>query len=267
MKTGLTAGLDIGSRSAKAVIFDGGKAGKGILASSRIDTGARPTTAGQRALAEALAQSGLKRSLLGRIVATGYGRVAMAEADQIITELSCHARGVHFLDPAIAMVIDIGGQDCKAIHLDANGALLDFAMNDRCAAGTGRFMESAARVLETDIDTLGQAALTAVRTCQINSTCAVFAESEIISLIAAGEELAAIGSGLCRSFAGRVANLARRIGIRSPVALVGGGAKNPGMRQSLAAELGLTFAPLPIDPQLVGALGAAVIAAEAPGPA
>jgi predicted CoA-substrate-specific enzyme activase len=230
-----------------------------------MDTGARPMTAGQRVLGEALAHCGLRRSDLARIVATGYGRVALEDADQVVTELSCHARGVHFLDPAIAMVVDIGGQDSKAIHLDAQGALLDFVMNDRCAAGTGRFLESAARVLETDIDSLGRAALTATRSCRISSTCAVFAESEIISLIAAGEKLAAIGAGLCRSFAGRLANLVRRIGIRPPVALVGGGAKNPGMRRALATELGVDFAPLAIDPQLVGALGAAVIASDAPG--
>jgi predicted CoA-substrate-specific enzyme activase len=265
VKSGLTAGVDIGSRSAKAVILGQHGESTGIVSNCMVDTGARPAAAGQRALGEALDQGGLKHSDLDHIVATGYGRVALAEADQVVTELSCHARGVRFLDPAIAMVIDIGGQDSKAIHLDAQGGLLDFVMNDRCAAGTGRFLESAARVLETDIDTLGRAAKTATGACRISSTCAVFAESEIISLIAAGEDLAVIGSGLCRSLAGRLANLARRIGIRPPVALVGGGAKNPGMRCALAAKLGVEFAPLSIDPQLVGALGAAVIAADAPG--
>ncbi|MEJ2640237.1 MAG: acyl-CoA dehydratase activase [Desulfosarcinaceae bacterium] len=256
----LTAGVDIGSRTAKALVLEGGR----ILATCLVDTGARPTGAGRRALEEALARCGSKQTDLDAIVATGYGRVSLTEADRIVTELSCHARGVHFLDASIAMVIDIGGQDSKAIHLDPAGALLDFVMNDRCAAGTGRFLESAARVLETDIDTLGSLSAKATRACRINSTCAVFAESEIISLIAAGEKLPVIGAGLCRAFAGRIGNLARRIGIRPPVAVVGGGAKNPGMRRALAAELEIGFAPLAVDPQLVGALGAAVMAAEGP---
>ena len=255
---GLTAGVDIGSRSAKALVIDRGR----IAASCMEDTGARPTEAGQRALAGALARSGCTRRDLSAIVATGYGRIAFPDADRVVTELSCHARGVHFLDPAVAMLIDIGGQDSKAIHLGAGGSLLDFVMNDRCAAGTGRFLETAARVLETDIDTLGTASLESTRACRINSTCAVFAESEIISLIATGEPLPAIGAGLCHSLAGRIGNLARRIGIRQPVALVGGGAKNPGIRKALAAELGVDLTSLEIDPQLVGALGAAVIAAE-----
>jgi (R)-2-hydroxyacyl-CoA dehydratese activating ATPase len=255
---GLTAGVDIGSRSAKALILEDDT----IVASSMLDTGVRPMEAGQTALAGALAKIGRTQADVNAIVATGYGRVTLIVADRVVTELSCHARGVHFLDPSVRMLIDIGGQDSKAIHLGSNGTLLDFVMNDRCAAGTGRFLESAARVLETDIDTLGKVSLDAPRACRINSTCAVFAESEIISLIAAGEELPAIGAGLCQSFAGRIGNLARRIGIRPPIALVGGGAKNAGMRKSLAVELGTDFLPLEIDPQLVGALGAAVIAAE-----
>jgi predicted CoA-substrate-specific enzyme activase len=258
VKGRLNAGVDIGSRSAKALILEDGC----ILATHLVDTGAHPMDAGRRALELALARCGFQRTDLGAIVATGYGRVSLPEADQVVTELSCHARGVHFLDSSIAMVIDIGGQDSKAIHLDPTGALLDFVMNDRCAAGTGRFLESAARVLETDIDTLGTLSTKAPRACPINTTCAVFAESEIIGLIAAGEDLAAIGAGLCQAFAGRIGNLARRIGIKPPVALVGGGAKNPGMRQALAAELGLDFTPIALDPQMVGALGAAVIASE-----
>lgn len=254
----LTAGVDIGSRSAKALILNGGR----IAASCMEDTGAHPMDAGQRVLAGALAQSGYTRMDLSLIVATGYGRIALPDADRVVTELSCHARGAHFLDPSVGMLIDIGGQDSKAIHLGTGGSLLDFVMNDRCAAGTGRFLETAACVLETDIDTLGAVSLGATRACQINSTCAVFAESEIISLIATGESLSAIGAGLCLSFAGRIGNLARRIGIRPPVTLVGGGAKNPGIRKALAAELDVELLSLEIDPQLVGALGAAVIAAE-----
>lgn len=256
--TALTAGVDIGSRSAKALVLSDGH----IAADCMVDTGARPMEAGRKALAGALGKIGGTRVDVEVIVATGYGRVTMEGADRVVTELSCHARGVHFLDPSVGMLIDIGGQDSKAIHLGAGGSLLDFVMNDRCAAGTGRFLESAARVLETDIDTLGEISLDTSRTCQINSTCAVFAESEIIGLIAAGEPLSAISAGLCQAFAGRIANLARRIGIRPPVALVGGGAKNQGLRQALSTELGVDFLPLEIDPQLVGALGAAVIAAE-----
>lgn len=254
----LTAGVDIGSRSAKALILEDDR----IAAYCMVDTGARPMEAGQKALAGALSKIGRTQANMNTIVATGYGRVTMKGADRVITELSCHARGVHFLDPSVGMLIDIGGQDSKAIHLGTGGSLLDFVMNDRCAAGTGRFLESAARVLETDIDTLGEVSLGASRACRINNTCAVFAESEIISLIAAGEPLSAISAGLCHAFARRIGNLARRIGIRPPVALVGGGAKNQGMRQALSTELKVDFLSLEIDPQLVGALGAAAIAAE-----
>ncbi len=249
-------GIDIGSKTTKAILLDG----RTIAAHAILETGINPSGSGEAALEMVLANRGLPRSTVTRIVGTGYGRVRLAAADRTVTELSCHAAGAHFLDPCLRTLVDIGGQDSKAIRLAPDGSLADFVMNDKCAAGTGRFLETAARVLHTDLATLSRSAAEATRACTINSTCAVFAESEIISLLAAGASQADIVAGLYASFAQRIGNLVRRLKVEPPVALVGGVAKNEGLRRALAENLGLAFRPLPIDPQLVGALGAAVIA-------
>jgi (R)-2-hydroxyacyl-CoA dehydratese activating ATPase len=254
----MLAGVDIGSRTTKAVILDDGA----ILAHHIITTGAKPMLAGKIALDAVLKELGLKKKELRCIVATGYGRVRLLEADQVITELTCHARGTYFLDSQIRTVIDIGGQDSKVIRLSPDGSLYDFVMNDKCAAGTGRFLESAATVMEVDLDALSRIALTSVNPCTINSTCAVFAESEIISLLAADMKASDIAAGLYQAFAQRIGNLARRLRVMPPMALVGGGAKSQGLRHALMTNLNADFTELTLDPQLVGALGAAVIAAD-----
>ena len=248
-------GIDIGSRTSKAVVLDKGELVSGVIR----DTGAAPGVAGEAVLRGALERCGGKRRDIARIVGTGYGRVSMPFADHTLTELSCHGMGAHFLNPAVRTVIDIGGQDSKVIRLDADGNMIDFMMNDKCAAGTGRFLEVAARALEVDIDAFGELADEAGAPCEINSMCAVFAESEVISLLASGETRANVAAGLNRSFARRVGALAKRVGVAPPVVFVGGVAKNNALARAICAYLEVELTPLAIDPQLVGALGAAVI--------
>ncbi len=248
-------GIDVGSRTSKVVILDNGR----ILASAIQDTGARPGDTGKRILDAVLQRTGRSSGEIRRIVGTGYGRVSMPFADQTLTELSCHGMGTHFLNPAIRTVIDIGGQDSKVIRLDDEGNMVDFMMNDKCAAGTGRFLEVAARALEVDLDGLSEAALQADAPCEINSMCAVFAESEIISLLASGQRMENIAAGLNRAFAHRLSAMARRVGVNPPVAFVGGVAKNHSLAKEISVCLDVRLTPLEVDPQLVGALGAAVV--------
>lgn len=249
-------GLDIGSRAAKGVMLEDGR----ILSSHILDTGSKPKDIAVSLFDILLAKSNKSREEISYIVGTGYGRVSMSFVDKTLTELSCHAAGAFFLDSSIRTVIDIGGQDSKVIRLDADGGMLDFIMNDKCAAGTGRFMEVAAKALEVDLDDLGKISSLAVNPCEINSMCAVFAESEIISLLAQGIDSADISSGLHKAFARRVGTMAKRIGVVGNVAFVGGVAKNAGLAKEICTYLDVNLVSLPIDPQLMGALGAAVIA-------
>lgn len=234
----------------------------GIVSHSLVATGAQPRAAGEAALERALAGSGGTREDVRCVVGTGYGRVNLPMADRTVTELTCHAKGAHYLNPEVRTVIDIGGQDSKVIHVDHEGNMIDFAMNDKCAAGTGRFLEVMTRALELTLEELGESALQARRPCAITNTCAVFAESEVISLLASGEAKVDIAAGLHRAIAQRVGNMARRLGVLSSVAFVGGVAKNAGVRKALEEFLEIRFVPTELDPQLNGALGAAVLARE-----
>lgn len=250
-------GIDIGSTSAEALILNDER----ILAWSILDTGYSSRRAAELALEAALRQSGLTREQLGRIVATGYGRVAVDFADRQVTEISCYARGIHHLFPQVQTVIDIGGQDSKVVAVGPGGKPLDFAMNDKCAAGTGRFLEVMARVLQLELAELGPCALRARRAAEISSTCTVFAESEVITLVAEGTSREEIAAGLCRSIAKRVSGMARRVGVEPPVAFAGGVAKNVGVVRALQEELGEQLL-VPQEPQIVGALGAALLARD-----
>jgi predicted CoA-substrate-specific enzyme activase len=254
----MVAGLDIGSRTVKAVLMHESK----MLAYKVVDTGSSPKKTGEALLDQLLFEQGAKRESLLFVVGTGYGRVSLTVADHTVTELSCHGRGAHFLNADVRTVIDVGGQDSKVIRIDEYGTLQDFSMNDRCAAGTGRFMEGVARALETDLDSLGTMSESARTPCTINSMCAVFAESEVVSLLAQGHEREDVAAGVFEAFAHRVGNLAKGVGIREKVAFVGGAAKNPGLRKALANYLSIELVPLNIDPQIVGALGAAILAEE-----
>lgn len=252
------AGIDIGSLTTKAVLINNGK----IIGYKIIKTGSYPKQAGEIVFDKVIAKAGCEKKEVKYIVATGYGRVSLPFAGHAVTELTCHARGVRHLDPAIDFIIDIGGQDSKTIKLGKNGNVADFVMNDRCAAGTGRFLTMMAQALEVDMKKFSEFSISSQKPCPINSTCIVFAESEVISLLASGEAKEDIAAGLIQSIAKRVGNMAKRIGTNQNIAFVGGGAKNLGLRKALEEILKINFIPIKVEPQITGALGAAVLACE-----
>lgn len=254
----LYAGIDIGSLSTEAVLLDGdgGVAGFAIVA-----TGASARKACDEALSRALAAAEADASCIAFLVSTGYGRERVASADRRVTEITCHARGVRRLFPEARTVIDIGGQDSKVIRLSRDGKVADFAMNDKCAAGTGRFLEVMARTLEMDLEDLGPCSLRSTKSLAVSSMCTVFAESEVVSLIASGAAPEDIARGIHNAVADRVAALAERVGTAPPAVLTGGVAKNPGARKALEERFGLPLL-VPPEPQITGALGAALIARE-----
>jgi predicted CoA-substrate-specific enzyme activase len=252
-------GVDIGAITAKAAIFSA--AGE-LRASVLILAGYNRAEAAQQVLTLALAQAGLTHDDIGRLVATGYGRVRVPGADQTVTEITCHARGAHWLYPDVGTVIDIGGQDSKGIAVGRGGKVLDFVMNDKCAAGTGRFLEVMAHALQVDLDQFGELASRAGRRARISSTCTVFAESEVVTHIAAGVPREEIIAGLHESIAARVASMVGRIPLRDTVVLTGGVARNGGVVQTLEEKLNRRVF-VPELAQLAGAIGAALIARDA----
>ena len=250
-----TLGIDIGSTASKCVMLADGK---DIVAKSLISVGAG-TSGPQRAIDEVLTSAGKKREDMAYILATGYGRNSLMDfADKQMSELSCHAKGAHFLFPEVHTVIDIGGQDVKVLQIE-NGVMTNFAMNDKCAAGTGRFLDVMARVLEVDVKDLGRLGAMSTKYVGISSTCTVFAESEVISQLAMGTDKCDIINGIHRSVAGRVAGLAHRIGVRDQVVMTGGVAQNQGIVKALQDELGHEIHTSPLT-QYNGALGAALFA-------
>ncbi len=250
-----TLGIDIGSTASKCVMLADGK---DIVAKSLISVGAG-TSGPQRAIDEVLTSAGKKREDMAYILATGYGRNSLMDfADKQMSELSCHAKGAHFLFPEVHTVIDIGGQDVKVLEIE-NGVMTNFAMNDKCAAGTGRFLDVMARVLEVDVKDLGRLGAMSTKYVGISSTCTVFAESEVISQLAMGTDKCDIINGIHRSVAGRVAGLAHRIGVRDQVVMTGGVAQNQGIVKALQDELGHEIHTSPLT-QYNGALGAALFA-------
>ena len=252
------AGIDAGSRAIKIVVYD---AERGRLTGRAMrDQGVRQEELAGEALDGLLAECGMARRDVGRIVATGYGRAALAFADEAITEITCHARGVREQSPEVGTVIDIGGQDSKAIWFDARGAVRDFAMNDRCAAGTGRFLEVLADRLGVGVGELGALAAGSVAPTPISSTCVVFAETEIVGLLAANANPRDIAAGVLKSIATRMASMMGRRA-REPVLLTGGVARVAGMGALLAETLGCPVG-LAEHPEYTGALGAALLAAE-----
>jgi predicted CoA-substrate-specific enzyme activase len=260
MTTGkmLFAGIDIGSLSTDVVLLDryGEIAGSAIVA-----TGASTRKACEEAFAKALAEVGAAPSAVVFTVSTGYGREMAASSDLSVTEITCHARGARFLFPEARTVLDIGGQDSKIIRLNQDGRVADFAMNDKCAAGTGRFLEVMARTLEMDLEEMGPRSLLSRNTVPVSSMCTVFAESEVISLIASGTPPEDIARGIHLAIADRISALAERVGLIAPAVMTGGVAKNPGARKALEGKFGFPLL-VPADPQLAGALGAALIARE-----
>ena len=252
------AGIDAGSRTIKIVLYDAAQ--RQVLGRRLCDQGVRQEALAAEQLDALLAELGLVRHELRRIVATGYGRAALPFVHETITEITCHARGVREVAPEAGTVIDIGGQDSKTIWLDARGAVRDFAMNDRCAAGTGRFLEVLAGRLGVDVRELGAQAATSARPTPISSTCVVFAETEIVGLLAAHADSRDIAAGVLKAIASRMASM---MGGRAkePVLLTGGVARVHGMSDRLAEAIGCPVRIAP-DPEYTGALGAALLAAE-----
>lgn len=248
-------GIDIGSVAAKGILVNGAEQYSVLL-----PTGWSPRSAGEAIIAQLLDLSGLSRSDLNQVVVTGYGRVALQSADQTVTEIKCHARGMAELHPGVRTIVDIGGQDSKVIHVGANGKVLDFAMNDKCAAGTGRFLQVMAHALGMDVSELGDNEAPE-EMITINSMCTVFAESEIIGLLARGASPGGIIAGLHQSVGKRVGTMARRLGIKEIIAFTGGVAINQGVKRALEQEMNCTVI-VPSACQFTGALGAALLACE-----
>lgn len=247
------AGIDIGSITTKAAILSDGK----IVGTKVILTGYNAVEAGRKVFRELLDELEIDEADVKNIVATGYGRNNVAFAQKAITEITCHAAGARFLNSKIKTIIDVGGQDSKVISLDANGHVKDFAMNDKCAAGTGRFLEVMARALEVNLDDFGNFSARAEAPSKISSTCTVFAESEIISLISKGTTRENIIAGIHDAVAARITSMAKRIGISALVMMTGGVAKNGGVVQALEWKIGEKI-HVSDYAQVNGAIGAAV---------
>lgn len=251
-------GIDSGSTSTNAVIMDQDRKLRGFCV---VRTGAKSGDSAQRAFKEVLEKAGLSSEDISWIVSTGYGRVSIPFADENITEISCHGKGAHYFNPKIRTILDIGGQDSKAIRLNENGEVADFVMNDKCAAGTGRFLEMIARTLEVSLDELGAIALTSREKLEITSMCSVFAESEVISLIANNKEKADIADGVCHAIANKATGLLRRVGLEPEFMMTGGVAKNPGVVRAVEEKLGAELF-ICSEPEIVGAVGAALYGLE-----
>jgi predicted CoA-substrate-specific enzyme activase len=248
-------GIDFGSTTAKAVIIDL----DGAIVAARVShMGAVSDQAVKEAVADVLAAAGLAQSDMKRTVSTGYGRRMLDIADKNFTEITCHARGAIAMVPEARLVIDIGGQDSKAIAVDASGLVVQFAMNDRCAAGTGKFLEVLARAMEISLDAMGDTAMQATRELKISSMCATFAETEVISLRAEGNSKPDVLGAVHAAIANRTLGLVSRVGKVGPVVMTGGVARNRAAVHHIERALGLPII-LPADPQVAGALGAALI--------
>ena len=252
-----TLGIDIGSTTSKCVIL---KDGNEIIAKSLIQAGTG-TKGPDEAYQEVLSQAGLTREEISYVMATGYGRNTYDKADGEMSELSCHAKGVFFKKPDCRTIIDIGGQDAKVISLGERGNISNFVMNDKCAAGTGRFLDVMANILQLKVWELETYARKADAPVKISSTCTVFAESEVISQLSKNVELSNLIAGICNSVASRVAALAKRAGVKEKVCMSGGVAQNGGVSDALSRELSVEVTAVE-DAQYMGALGAAIAAYE-----
>ncbi len=252
----LSGGVDVGSVSSQAVIMADGK----LYAYSNMRTGSDSPESARKAMEWALAETGLAVSDIHFVVGTGYGRVNVPFAQRAITEIACHARGANFMyGPAVRTVLDMGGQDCKAIHCDEKGKVVAFLMNDKCAAGTGRGMEVMADLLSVPIEEVGSLSLSvAEEPPPVSSTCVVFAKSEASGLLRAGWPKNRVLAAYCSAMAHRVCSLLDRIGVEKDFAITGGIGKNPGVVSRLEKELGIKALKSELDSQIAGAVGAAL---------
>ena len=253
----LTLGIDIGSTTAKCAVLEDGREFRALTLR---DSGVG-TDGPRAAFEDALKELGISRGEIDCVCATGYGRAAWQDADLRASELTCHCLGGVFVFPGLRTLIDIGGQDAKVVSIDERGSMAEFVMNDKCAAGTGRFLDVMAALLHRPVDSFAEAAARSKSPASISNTCTVFAESEVISQLAAGVPAEDVIAGICRSVATRVGSLARRLDVKAPVCMSGGVAKNAAVREALSEYL-----QVPIlyneRAQLFGAMGAAIYAAN-----
>lgn len=252
-----TLGIDIGSSSSKAVIM---KDGKDVISSAVIQVGTG-TSGPDRVMEKVFEDIDLTPENIRFTVATGYGRFSVEKADKQISEISCHAKGIFFLHPEARTIIDIGGQDAKAIRLDAKGNIGQFVMNDKCAAGTGRFLDVMSRVLEIPLSEMGNVHFDATEWAFVSSTCTVFAESEVISLLSQGVSRENIVAGVHQSVASKACSLVYRVGVNDDIVMCGGVAQNPGAVDAIRKQLNKPVI-VAQNPQVTGALGAALFAYE-----
>jgi (R)-2-hydroxyacyl-CoA dehydratese activating ATPase len=256
----IAAGVDVGSTQTKAVVMtDNG--GRVIAARALVDTGANVRKAAERAFLLACQNADIAPAAVGFVVGTGYGRYNISFGNAQLTEISCHARGAHYVCPTTRTVIDMGGQDAKAISVGSDGQVLDFVMNDKCAAGTGRFLANAADVMGIGLDEIGPLSQRSSRPVRIATVCTVFVESDILSYLAQGKKGEDIMGGVHLAIAKRTLSLARRVPIEPDVTMTGGVARNIGMVRALEEVLGSRLQVSP-DAHFMGAIGAAVFALE-----
>jgi (R)-2-hydroxyacyl-CoA dehydratese activating ATPase len=252
------AGIDIGSLSTDVVVLD--QDGR-IVSYCIAPTGANSRIAGEKAYRAAIEQAGLRENDVRYCVATGYGRISVEFADKAVTEITCHARGAFHLFPRTGTLIDIGGQDSKVIRLTGAGKVADFVMNDKCAAGTGRFLEVMARALEVGLEEMGPLSLSSTREIPVSSMCTVFAESEVISLVAQAIPRQDIINGIHSAIVSRISAMMNRVKPEPELTMTGGVAKNTGIVAKIRTRSGRDI-NVPDEPQIVGALGAALIARD-----
>lgn len=259
----IVAGVDIGSLYTKAVVLRVNTDGEKPLIVSQLTlrSGSLYKSTAHTALDEALRLANLTKNDVCSVVTTGYGRYVASFGDRVVTELSCHARGANFLFPDVHTLIDIGGQDSKAIKIDDVGGVENFVMNDKCAAGTGRFLEVMAQALEVELSQMGDLSLRSEKAADISSVCTVFAESEVISLLAEGRAKEDIIAGIHKAIASRIMGMLGKVTVKQRVAMSGGVAKNIGMVEALEKRLN-TKILVAENPEIVGALGAALFAAK-----
>jgi (R)-2-hydroxyacyl-CoA dehydratese activating ATPase len=250
----ITAGIDIGSLSTKAALINERQE---VIGFDVVLTGGNNRTAAATTYENVLAKAGLVRSDVHFVVSTGYGRENISFADKHISEITCHAMGMHLMNPKIRTILEIGGQDSKAIRIDEDGHVENFHMNDKCAAGCGRFLEVTARAMGIDLKELGNVSARSENTVRISSTCTVFAETEIVSLVAVGTSIADIVKGVHTSIAARAISLLRTVGITGPLGMSGGVALNSGVVRALEEAL-KTDVYVAENPQVRGAIGAAL---------
>jgi len=250
-----TAGIDIGSATSKAVILKDDQ----IVAYHMMETGPQSQASAEVVMDGVLAKSRVRLNDLAAVVATGYGRINVTFASGVISEIACHAKGVHFLFPKARTILDMGGQDCKAIRIDESGDHVDFTMNDKCAAGTGRFLEVMASLLRIPLDQIGPLSLQAKEDLKISNVCTVFARSEVSRHLRQGVPKADILGGIHAAQAERVYGLIKRVGIQPEFVISGGIAKNIGVVKRLEQKIGLR-AFISEEPQIIGAIGAALFA-------